>query len=58
VLTALRQWGEQHFFAPGETRPRLVDQEHHRPVATVEVRSADGRLLTPAETEVAMSSSE
>lgn len=50
--------GEQHFFAPGETRPRLVDQEHHRPVATVEVRSADGRLLTPAETEVAMSSSE
>ena len=58
VLTALRQWGEQHFFEPGEIRPQLVDREHHRPVATVEVRAADGRLLTPADTEITMTTGE
>jgi DNA-binding HxlR family transcriptional regulator len=54
VLAALRQWGDRHFFEPGEVRARLVDREQHLPVATVEVRSADGRLLTPAETEITM----
>jgi DNA-binding HxlR family transcriptional regulator len=54
VIAALRQWGDAHFFDPGEIRARLVDRERQLPVAKVEVRSADGRLLTPADTEIAM----
>lgn len=54
VLAALRQWGDEFFFEPGETRGRLLDAEQHRPVAKVEVRSADGRTLTPEDTLVTM----
>ncbi len=50
VLTALRQWGDQFFFQPNETRARLVDRKRHQPVATVEVHSADGRILKPEDT--------
>lgn len=52
VVVALRQWGDEFFFQPGETRARLVDREHGKPVAKVEIRSADGRLLTPEDTFV------
>jgi DNA-binding HxlR family transcriptional regulator len=54
VLAALRQWGDEYFFNPDETRARLVDKEHGRPVAKVAVRSADGRLLTPEDTVLEM----
>ncbi|WP_327007988.1 helix-turn-helix transcriptional regulator [Dactylosporangium sp. NBC_01737] len=54
VLVALRQWSEQHYFKPSETRARLVDRQHHRPVATLEIRSDDGRILTPEDTIIAM----
>ncbi|MFE5581439.1 hypothetical protein [Kitasatospora sp. NPDC056531] len=47
VITALRQWGDQWFFAEGEPRARLVDRASGEPVAPVEVRAADGRLLGP-----------
>ncbi|MGW2375716.1 winged helix-turn-helix transcriptional regulator [Kitasatospora sp. NPDC001683] len=52
VITALRQWGDQWFFAEGEPRARLVDRASGAPVAPVEVRAADGRVLGPAEAEV------
>lgn len=55
VLTALRQWGDEFFFQPDETRARLTDRDSGRPVAKVEVRSADGRLLTPEDTVITMS---
>ena len=55
VLTALRQWGDEFFFQPNETRARLTDRDSGRPVAKVEVRSADGRLLTPEDTVITMS---
>src|SRR5581483_5227128 len=32
VLVALRQWGEDHCFAPGELQVRLVDRRRGRPV--------------------------
>ncbi len=54
VLAALRQWGDEFFFDPAETRARLVDKEHRRPVAKVEVRSADGRVLTQEDTVIEM----
>lgn len=54
VLVALRQWSEEHFFEPTETRARLLDREDGRPVAKVEIHAADGRLLTPEDTVIAM----
>lgn len=52
LLVALRQWGEAHFFGPAETHVQLVDREHGRPVMKLELRSEDGRLLAPSDTEV------
>ncbi|WP_370947984.1 winged helix-turn-helix transcriptional regulator [Amycolatopsis sp. cg5] len=54
VLVALRQWGDEFFFDPEETRARLVDRDHREPVAKVEVRSADGRLLSQEDTVIEM----
>ncbi|MEU3464429.1 helix-turn-helix domain-containing protein [Streptomyces sp. NPDC006733] len=52
VIVALRQWGEQNAFAPGEPHSQLVDTRHGRPLRPLEVRSADGRLLNPDDTTV------
>ncbi|MGK5641720.1 winged helix-turn-helix transcriptional regulator [Streptomyces sp. URMC 126] len=52
VIVALRQWGEQHFFAPGEPHSRLVDRRRGRPLRALEVLSADGRPLKPDDTAV------
>ncbi|MEV7186087.1 helix-turn-helix domain-containing protein [Kitasatospora sp. NPDC093102] len=52
VITALRQWGDQWFFEEDEPRARLVDRESGAPVAPVEVRSADGRVLGPEDARV------
>ncbi|MFE7190082.1 winged helix-turn-helix transcriptional regulator [Kitasatospora sp. NPDC057541] len=52
VVTALRQWGEQYFFTDDEPRARLVDRAAGAPVARVEVRAADGRVLGPDDAEV------
>jgi DNA-binding HxlR family transcriptional regulator len=54
VLAALRQWSDEHFFQPAESRARLVDRENGLPVAKVEIRSADGRILTPEDTMITM----
>jgi DNA-binding HxlR family transcriptional regulator len=54
VLVALRQWSEEYYFEPAEIRPRLVDREHGRPVAPLEIRSADGRQLTADDTVIAL----
>jgi len=50
VLVALRQWGTDSFFAPGECGNELVDREHGEPVRRLEVRAADGRLLRQGDT--------
>lgn len=52
VIVALRQWGEAFAFAAGEERSELLDRRDHRPLKPLEVRAADGRLVTPADTEV------
>ncbi|MFH8616101.1 winged helix-turn-helix transcriptional regulator [Streptomyces sp. NPDC017979] len=52
VVVALRQWGEEHFFDPGEPHSQLVDRAQGRPLRALEVRSADGRLLAPDDTAV------
>ncbi|HZX05192.1 helix-turn-helix domain-containing protein [Kribbella sp.] len=52
VIVALRQWGEAFAFDPGEPHSRLLDRQHHQPLKPLEVHASDGRLLTPADTEV------
>ncbi|MFW6693270.1 winged helix-turn-helix transcriptional regulator [Streptomyces sp. MAR4 CNX-425] len=52
VIVALRQWGEQNFFAPGEPHSQLLDRQEGRPLRGLEVRAADGRRLRPGDTAV------
>lgn len=52
VIVALRQWGEENSFAPGEPHSQLVDRRHGHPLRTLEVVSADGRRLDPDDTTV------
>ncbi|MFF3541529.1 winged helix-turn-helix transcriptional regulator [Streptomyces platensis] len=52
VIVALRQWGEQNFFAPDEPHSQLVDRQQGHRLRALEVLSADGRRLTPDDTTV------
>ena len=52
VIVALRQWGEAFAFEPGEPHSQLLDRRDQQPLRPLEVRAADGRLVTPADTEV------
>lgn len=52
VIVALRQWGEQNFFAPGEPHSQLVDRRQGNRLRPLEVLSADGRQVTPEDTTV------
>ena len=45
VLVALRQWSEAYDETPDAIATMLVDRENGRPVRTLELHSADGRLL-------------
>ncbi|MGX1757496.1 winged helix-turn-helix transcriptional regulator [Streptomyces lydicus] len=52
VIVALRQWGEENFFVPGEAHSQLVDRREGRHLRALEVLSADGRRLDPDDTAV------
>jgi DNA-binding HxlR family transcriptional regulator len=52
VLLALRQWGEENLFGPGEPMMIEVDKAKGEPLRHLEVTSQDGRTLTPAEVAV------
>ncbi|MEV0321084.1 winged helix-turn-helix transcriptional regulator [Streptomyces sp. NPDC050658] len=52
VIVALRQWGEENFFAPGEQHSELVDRRQGQPLRALEVLAADGRRLAPDDTTV------
>ena len=45
VIVGLRQWAEGNLFDRGERRSRLVERQSGRPVARLEMSSADGRPL-------------
>ncbi len=45
VVIALWQWGEKHFFEPGETPPVLRDRRRKKPIPELAVLAADGRRL-------------
>ncbi|TDW15954.1 winged helix-turn-helix transcriptional regulator [Kribbella kalugense] len=52
VIVALRQWGEAFSFEPGEPHSELLDRRDGKPLRPLEIHAADGRPITPAETEV------
>jgi DNA-binding HxlR family transcriptional regulator len=53
VLVALRQWGEDHLFADGESYRALHDRNGN-PVRRLQVISADGAVLAQTDTQVAL----
>jgi DNA-binding HxlR family transcriptional regulator len=52
LLVALRQWGEDFFFEPGEAHVLLVDRKNGFPVRKLELRAQDGRIVGPQDTVV------
>ncbi|WP_426123971.1 winged helix-turn-helix transcriptional regulator [Pararhizobium sp. PWRC1-1] len=52
VVVALRQWGQEHLYAPGEQHSVLVDVATGSPVEKLELRSADGKPLGWSDTRV------
>ena len=52
VVVGLRQWGEDHCFAPGEPHSVLVDGRTGQTVSRLQVRSKAGRALTDGDTTV------
>jgi DNA-binding HxlR family transcriptional regulator len=52
LLVALRQWGDDFFFAPREPHVRLVDKKAGAAVQKLEIRAQDGRVLKPEDTVV------
>jgi DNA-binding HxlR family transcriptional regulator len=45
VITAIWQWSETSLFAPGEMQRVLCDRLNGEPLARIEVRASDGRVL-------------
>lgn len=52
VVVALRQWGEQHLFAPGEPHSTLIDRRTGKPLLPMKVQGKDGAAVLPEDTEV------
>ena len=45
IIVALAQWGDRHAPAPGGPPVVIVDRDLQRPIAPLQVRSDDGRVL-------------
>ncbi|KAF1044908.1 MAG: putative HTH-type transcriptional regulator [Herbaspirillum frisingense] len=52
VVIGLRQWGEQHLFAPGETHSRLVEKKNGKTVPRMLPVGAEGKPLSAQQVEV------
>ena len=52
VVVALRQWGEQHLFAPNEPHSVLSDSQSGKVIPPMQPQAADGRILSAANTQV------
>lgn len=52
VVVALRQWGEQQLFAPGEPHSELLDRDTGHPLAPMRPHDRQGRVLNPSNTFV------
>jgi DNA-binding HxlR family transcriptional regulator len=49
LVVCMRQWGERFLFEPQETRSVLLDNASGQPLMPIEVRSASGQTLGPAD---------
>ena len=54
VMVAFRQWGEKHMFPTGDEHSELHDKKHHKRLAKLVVKSADGRPIGVEDLELAM----
>jgi DNA-binding HxlR family transcriptional regulator len=45
IMVALRQWGQDHAFRPGEDTTVMVDRKSGKPIRRLELRAADDTLL-------------
>lgn len=52
IVVAMRQWGEQHLFGPGEQSSQLVDKQTGEPIAYMAPVSNRGTILTGTMTAV------
>jgi DNA-binding HxlR family transcriptional regulator len=52
IMVALRQWGEDFAFVPGETTSIMVDRQTGKRVARLQLPAADGRLLGLGDTRI------
>ncbi|HGP0211113.1 TPA: winged helix-turn-helix transcriptional regulator [Pseudomonas aeruginosa] len=52
LLVALRQWGEDYFFAPDESHVRLIERGSGQPVPRLQVRAGDGSPLAAEDTRI------
>ena len=57
VMVALRQWGEEFAYAPGESYSRLVDRQTGLPLCKLEIRAQDGRTIDQSDTKVVLTAS-
>jgi DNA-binding HxlR family transcriptional regulator len=47
VIIAMGQWGSAFLFEPNELMSRAVDSRDGKPLAQIQVRASDGRVLGP-----------
>lgn len=52
IMVALRQWGEDYAFNPGEPTTIMVDRKNGKRIKKLELHAADGRLLGYADTRI------
>ena len=52
VVVALRQWGEQHLFAPGEAHSQLIETRSGQALGLMQPTGADGSVVGPRATSV------
>jgi DNA-binding HxlR family transcriptional regulator len=52
MVVALRQWGEQHLFEPGEAHSQLVEIRTGAALGLMQPIAADGSSVLPEQTQV------
>ena len=54
TLIALRQWGEKYMYDNGDAHSTMLDRRDRKPLAEIQVRSADGRVVGVDDVDVLM----
>lgn len=52
IVIAMLQWGDRHAPAPEGPPVQIIDRENGRPIAALQVRSDDGRVLQARDVRV------